>query len=496
MKKINKNQFVALLVAAVMVISSSGFMPVIALANGTDGAVTSEFPASNAFIIDSGLTGTVGGDNRAPWVLYSDGTLVVNNGFIHWEFPWVSESCSCCGLNDWGHSAHISPWDSHRNNISRIIFDGPIVAGTYLQGLFMGLSNITTIYGLSNIDISNVRTMQFMFFGARSLTRLDLSSFDTHGVTGVNGMHGIFTNTTSLQEIILGENFVFTSSWIGLPDVPSDNQFAGSWQNVGSGTADNPQGEHILTSAQLAATFNGNAMADTWVWLPRHRAYSMPTLTVGTAAGRRGDTVSVPVSLQNNPGIAGFRITFTYDHRLTPVDLDDTAIRNSFGGSVFVSSINMGARTITIVWAATYDISTENLFSLNFTINDHVHIGYNEIITVPVTVSIEEMKYVNHSDVRSVTQNGFVSISNIIDDVIFGDVNQDGIVNVHDLIRLAQHLTDTPGMVGLRLTGRGLFAADVFYDGSVNISDAIHLAQYLASEDPNNPDVILGPGSR
>jgi len=78
---------------------------------------------------------------------------------------------------------------------------------------------------------------------------------------------------------------------------------------------------------------------------------------------------------------------------------------------------------------------------------------------------------------------------------LWGDVNQDGAINIHDLILLSQHIVGTPGM---ELTGYGLHAANVFHthDNEINLSDLIHLARYLASADPYNPDVILGPGSR
>jgi len=58
-----------------------------------------------------------------------------------------------------------------------------------------------------------------------------------------------------------------------------------------------------------------------------------------------------------------------------------------------------------------------------------------------------------------------------------GDVNQDGVVNVQDVIRLIQHLTgERP------LTGAGLEAADVNRDGVVNVQDVILLIQMLTGQ--------------
>ncbi len=42
--------------------------------------------------------------------------------------------------------------------------------------------------------------------------------------------------------------------------------YTGYWQNIGSGTVDNPKGTTILTSADLLRTYAGGTMADTYVW--------------------------------------------------------------------------------------------------------------------------------------------------------------------------------------------------------------------------------------
>jgi len=220
--------------------------------------------------------------------------------------------------------------------------------------------------------------------------------------------------------------------------------------------------------------------------------YANTTLTIGNASGQPGDTVRIPVSLRNNPGIAGFDITVTYDNDiLTPIPLEDATIRRDLGGSVFISNINQDTGTITAVWASPYEVDTEPLFYIYFTINSEAATSQQ----TPITVSINDMKHLNHENVDAAVRSGYV---NIIDEStqpgpLWGDVNQDGIVDIFDLIRLAQHIAGTPDM---ELTGDGLTVADVFYDGSVDLSDLIHLSRYLASEDMSNPDVVLGPGSR
>ena len=66
----------------------------------------------------------------------------------------------------------------------------------------------------------------------------------------------MFAQATSLQELILGEHFSFDSD-ASLPNIPITAVFTGYWQNVGTGIIDNPQGEHVFTSVELMANFNG-----------------------------------------------------------------------------------------------------------------------------------------------------------------------------------------------------------------------------------------------
>jgi len=218
---------------------------------------------------------------------------------------------------------------------------------------------------------------------------------------------------------------------------------------------------------------------------------SGPVLVAGVTEGLPGEIVRIPVFLQNNPGIGGFNLVFSYDSNIvTPVALDDAAIRRDLGGSVFVSNIDNEAGTITVVWASPYDVDEAHLFYLYFAINYTAE----KSINTPIRVSIVEMKQYSHDDVDALTQNGSIRTGPILQaGLLWGDVNQDGIVDIFDLIRLAQHIAGTPDM---ELTGDGLTVADVFYDGSVDLSDLIHLSRYLASEDMSNPDVVLGPGSR
>ena len=141
----------------------------------------------------------------------------------------------------------------------------------FMSNVFNGATGLTYL-DLSNFDTSNARFMSNMFDGATALERLDISSFNT---TSLEDMTNMFRGTTSLSELTLGPNFGFQAN-ANLPTVPNNLEFAGYWQNVGTGTPEEPQGNRQLTSAELIATFNAS-MADTFVW---QRVYAPYRVTV------------------------------------------------------------------------------------------------------------------------------------------------------------------------------------------------------------------------
>ncbi|MCL2188196.1 MAG: BspA family leucine-rich repeat surface protein [Defluviitaleaceae bacterium] len=123
---------------------------------------------------------TTFGAGGAPWRLYDCGTLVVDSGVINW-------------------TGTQSPWFSHRSDILRIIFTGPIDAGTSLRRLFMDLPNVTVINRLDYFNTGAVMDMHGTFAATRGLTSLDVSDWDTSNVTNMNSMFFHASGLTSLD---------------------------------------------------------------------------------------------------------------------------------------------------------------------------------------------------------------------------------------------------------------------------------------------------------
>ncbi|MCW07301.1 BspA family leucine-rich repeat surface protein [Listeria monocytogenes] len=131
-----------------------------------------------------------------------------------------------------------------------------------MNSMFWG-SKITSL-DLSNFDTSNVMDMNSMFWGSK-ITSLDLSNFDTSNVTVMLDM---FAGASQLKSLTLGSQFQFLGTDAALPDAPTTAGYSGKWQNVGTGTVDDPEGSFVGTAAELMSTYDGSTMADTYVWQP------------------------------------------------------------------------------------------------------------------------------------------------------------------------------------------------------------------------------------
>ncbi|EMW5404061.1 BspA family leucine-rich repeat surface protein, partial [Enterococcus faecalis] len=133
------------------------------------------------------------------------------------------------------------------------------MSGMFETSIMPGLSSLRFL-DVSNLDTSNVTDMSKMFLDCNSLTYLNLSNFDTSKVTNMSSM---FYGCNSLNKLTLGK-YVKTIAGTELPE-PSNDNIGKSWQNIGTGSEDNPEGAHSWTSAQFTANYHGDTDADTYV---------------------------------------------------------------------------------------------------------------------------------------------------------------------------------------------------------------------------------------
>ncbi|MCL2578217.1 MAG: BspA family leucine-rich repeat surface protein [Defluviitaleaceae bacterium] len=195
-----------------------------------------------------------------------------------------------------------------REQVTRIVFIGPVTAGENISDMFSGFLNLYQIVGLHHIDTENAVDMSRMFMNSPSLTSLDLSSWNTENVTdmsqmfrntvwdvpsslttlNLNGwntenvitMSQMFTDAINLRRITFGEKFIPVGS-NSLPAVPW------GWDNVWRSL----DVDDVYTSFNLWNALSvPRTGSQTWVW----NALLLSTGTLGTGTA----TWSLPARVE------------------------------------------------------------------------------------------------------------------------------------------------------------------------------------------------------
>ena len=182
---------------------------------------------------------------------------------------------------------------------------------------------------------------------------------------------------------------------------------------------------------------------------------SMSLLSVSGMTAKAGDTVSVTISLANNPGIAA--LAFRVSYPKGAMTLESAVAGGLFGSATLNTSTGM------FLFDNAADV-TENgtLLTLTFRVSDMAVLGEYRI-------SVEIVSCNNAAEERVVICGGQANIE--VRDVLPGDVNGDGVVDTLDITRLRRYLAEEtvdlfPG-------------ADMNGDGAVNIEDLTSLRRYL-----------------
>ena len=144
--------------------------------------------ATTPEVIDQGTWGT------SKWEYKHEGddyVLYLHAGTLG-ESKWIN--------SDFVYNGILQLNSTFKDQLTKIKIDQGVVANQESGGLFYGLSKLTTIEGLNNLDTANVTNMRSMFGKSSSLTSLDLSHFDTSKVTN---MYRMFEDCSSLSALDL-----------------------------------------------------------------------------------------------------------------------------------------------------------------------------------------------------------------------------------------------------------------------------------------------------
>ena len=207
-----------------------------------------------------------------------------------------------------------------------------------------------------------------------------------------------------------------------------------------------------------------------------------PQIIVNSVKGREGATVSVAISLKNNPGIASMRLKVDYDSSaLSLVGVSDLGeLGSQLHSDQYTDPYVLCWANDTVTQNFTYN---GDIVVLTFKINDDAAIG-----TYDISISYDYDKYDIHNvqvqKVKFYTVDGAVEVV----DVLPGDANGDGSVDTLDRLTLSRYLANWKGYSLDQLNFAG---ADINSDGSVDTLDRLILSRHLANwsgyEDITNP---------
>ncbi|MBO0468970.1 bacterial Ig-like domain-containing protein [Enterococcus sp. DIV0242_7C1] len=273
------------------------------LYSGTFG--TSDWRIDSNGILHIGAGNFESTNGESPWITYSDqinrivfeGKVVAhsNSKYLFSKFPNL-ESIENLELLDTSQATLMNNMFSMCPKLRSLdvsTFNTSSV--TDMGGMFAYNPGLVSL-NVSGLDLSRTWFLNLMFAECSSLKELDVSSFRTP-VNGMGSMFAMFRDcssleyldlsgfdmmkinsninreflagTTSLTKLKLGSKVRFTNVE-ALPDVPTNTQYTGKWQNVGDGTPESPNGSYVFTSKELTAfnNYQGSEMAGTYVWQP------------------------------------------------------------------------------------------------------------------------------------------------------------------------------------------------------------------------------------
>ncbi len=163
-----------------------------------------------------------------------------------------------------------------------------------------------------------------------------------------------------------------------------------------------------------------------------------------------GETVSVPVYLNNNPGFMGFSIMIDYDDSvLTPLSvnagdmLNGGTIDDSIGGA-------LASGKLKITYYADQNIYEDGtMFTVDFAVNENAPTGdYSIGISYLQRDTFDE----NYENVKLVCADSLVSVSNKIEDSKLKFYSYPITVNAGDELRVPLYINNTNGLTDFEIT--------------------------------------------
>ena len=185
---------------------------------------------------------------------------------------------------------------------------------------------------------------------------------------------------------------------------------------------------------------------------------------VSSISEKSGATVSIDVSIQNNPGITALK--FNLDYPTEALTLKNVEYKSLF--SSYATGSNKMNSPFTISWfsnSSSNESANGVLATLTFEISNDAEEG-----NYPIELSFDpdDVFDSNFDNVEFAISNGAVVVANSIP----GDTNGDKKVNMKDIVFLQQYLNSWNVTIDTK-------SADVNGDSKVNMKDIVLLQQYM-----------------
>lgn len=195
--------------------------------------------------------------------------------------------------------------------------------------------------------------------------------------------------------------------------------------------------------------------------------YTEPTIVVESEYAAAGSSVNVNLVLVNNPGIAGAKISISYDSKL---NLISATSGEAFDGLDYTAPASLANPVF--AWDSLDATTTADGVILTLTFEVDSTATANETLDIDVSYVYGDIYNSNLDSLAVDFVDGYVKVI----DYIPGDVNSDSAVNGKDVTLIRRH------MVGYDVTINEL-AGDVNDDGTINGKDVTLIRRYMVGYD-------------
>lgn len=268
------------------------------------------------------------------------------------------------------------------------------------------------------------------------------------------------------KEITLAPNDAVPMNAIVFPADATDAQITYSSDNEEVATV-NSQGIVVGKAAGVAiiSAETSNGCKDECI--VKVISADSPSIILSAEKAEAGATSEVKASIVKNPGISAYKFVVKYDKELlTPVDI----VSNPDMKGTFSTNINDDSREeLQILWYSDIDVDINaDLFTIKFDVSQENADG--DKLPIDVSCSANDICNINGDKFALDIRNAFIEIA----EPVFGDVYEDGDVNIYDLTLMSRYITNLE-----EFTARQVRNGDINNDGTVDIKDVVKLAQHI-----------------